>query len=107
MTAAEQVQMEMVYGLAAVLADIDDHAIAGIKFFLAGDFGRSPQEMAEQSAVFGGRLGEGGDVLARNDEQMHRSLGVDVGEGEALLVLVDAGRGDASIGDFAEKAAHD
>lgn len=45
-------------------------------------------------------------MLARDDEHMDCGVGVNVGEGDALLVLVDAGGGDASVDDLAEEAGH-
>ena len=36
------------------------------------------------------RLFEAGDVLAWNDQQMHRCLGLDIGKGNAVLVVVDS-----------------
>jgi molybdopterin guanine dinucleotide-containing S/N-oxide reductase-like protein len=45
-------------------------------------------------------------VFAGHDEHVDRSPGADVGERIALLVLIDRGRGDASIDDLAEKATH-
>lgn len=40
-----------------------------------------------------GKLGEAGDLLARNDDDVDRGLGVDVAEGHDVLILVhDVGR---------------
>ena len=43
---------------------------------------------------------------ARDDENVNWSLRVDVGEGDAVFVLVDSGGGDGPFDDLAEKAAH-
>ena len=45
-------------------------------------------------------------MLARDDEHMDCGVRVNVGEGDALLVLVDAGGGDAFVDDLAEEAGH-
>ena len=106
MSAAEQVQMQVIDGLASISAGIDDHAVAGGEILFTGDFGHGPQEMAEQGAVIGGCFCERNDVPARDDKQMHWRLRMDVGEGDALLVFVDACGGNASVDDLAEEAAH-
>ena len=46
-------------------------------------------------------------MFAWRDEDVRGRLRIDVGEGIALLVLIDGGGWDASFDDFAEEAAHD
>ena len=96
----------MVDGLAAVGAGVDDYSIALGEAFGAGDLGCGPEEMAEEFFVVGVGFGEGDDVLARGDEDVDGGLGMDVGEGVALVVLVDGGGGDGAVDDLAEEAAH-
>ncbi len=62
--------------------------------------------MTEQRVWSFAGLGHRVNVFARDDEDMHRRLRIDVGKGVALVVLVDGGRRNASIDDLAEEAAH-
>ena len=103
---AEQVDVKMIDGLAAVGAGVDDHAIAVGEAFGTCDFGCGPEEMAEEFFVVGVGFGEGDDVLAGGDEDVDRGLRMDVGEGVALAVLVDGGGGDGAVDDLAEEAGH-
>jgi len=104
--AAEQVDVEMIHGLAAVLAGVDYHAVAVGEAFVAGDPRRGPQQVAEQRAVPFGAVGQRRNVFARRDQHMHRRLRVKIREGVALLVLVDGGGGYASVNDLAKEATH-
>ena len=103
---AEQVDVEMIHGLAAVLAGVDHHAVALGQALLAGDLGGGPQQVAEQRAVALIGIGQRGDVFARRHQHMHRRLRVNVREGVAELVLVDRRGGDASVNDLAKEATH-
>jgi hypothetical protein len=98
--------VEMVYGLAAVGAGVEDYAVAVGEAFGPGDLGCGPEEMAEEFFVVGVGFGKGNDVLARGDEDVDGGLGMDVGEGVALVVLVDGGGGNGAVDDLAEEAAH-
>jgi len=63
-------------------------------------------KMADEEAVLLARMGNGRDVLTRNNEDVHRRLRIDICEGVALVVLVDGVGRDASFDDPAEEAAH-
>ena len=96
----------MVDGLAAVFAGVNHGAVALGQSFLAGDHCHDPEQMAEQRGVLDRCFGERADVLARDNQHMHGGVGMNVGEGDTLLVLEDAGGGDASVDDLAEQAGH-
>ncbi len=104
--AAEQVNVEMIHGLASVGTGVDDHAVAFVEVVGAGDAGGGPEQVAEQFAVAPGGLGHGDDVLARGDEDVDRRLRMDVCEGVAELILVEGGGGNAPFNDHAKEAAH-
>ena len=84
-------QMEMVYGLAAVFAGIHHDAVAFREAFVAGDLRGHPEEVTEQSVLIRSGLGKRINMLARNDQNMYGSLGIDVGKGVDAFVLVDGG----------------
>ncbi len=94
----------MVDGLAAVLAGIDDYAVALAEAILLCEIGGDGHQVADQMLVV--RLVEGSDVLARNDEQMSGCLRRDVGEGEYAVILVDRFGWNVAGDDFAEDAIH-
>lgn len=96
----------MLDGLAAIFSGIDDDAIPLREAFLAGDFCGDPEQMSEERGMVRTGISKRGEMLARNDEDMHGSFGSDVSEGVALLVLIDRRGGDASFNDFAEQTAH-
>lgn len=96
--------MEVVDGLTAVRAGVDDQAVAAGEVLLPGDEGRGGEQLAEPWG-FGGRgVGERGDVLLRDKENVRRCLGADVWEGQDVLVLIEARDGDCAGGNFAEEA---
>jgi hypothetical protein len=101
------VEVEVVYGLAAVFSCVDDYAIAVQEALLAGDFGCGCEQVAEQWAVCRSCFGQGCDVFAGHDEYVDRGLRVDIRKCVALLVGVDRLRGDGSVDYFAEKTVHD
>jgi len=96
--------MEVVDGLSAVGAGVEDDAVAVGEVLKAGDFGGGGEEVAEEGCVGWGGVREGGDVAFGDDEDVGRGLGIDVGEGEGEVVLVEAGDGDGGGGDLAEEA---
>jgi hypothetical protein len=100
------VDVEMIHGLAAVLAGVDHHAVAPKEAFVTGDLRRGPQQVAEQRAIPFNAVGQRLNVFTRRYQHMHRRLRVNVREGVTLLVLVDGGGGDASVNDFAKEATH-
>lgn len=99
--------MQMIHRLPAVVTGVDDYAVAFAKVFVASDFRCGPEQVAEQGRVMRTGFSKRDDVLARRDQDVYGRLRVDVGEGIALLVLVDGGGRDASLDDFAEEATHD
>jgi len=104
--AAEQMEVKMIDGLAAVFAGVDDDTIAFAEAFVAGNRGGCIQEMAEQVAVVSGCVVERGEVFTGNDENVDRRDRMNVGEGVAELVLVDGSGGNGTFGDLAEDAGH-
>jgi hypothetical protein len=100
--AAEQVDVEMVDGLAAVMAGVENDAVAAGEFLFAGNLGGGPEQVAEQRGMVRTGISEGCEMFARNDEHVDGRLRVDVGEGVTQRVLIDGRGRDASIDDFAE-----
>ncbi len=62
--------------------------------------------MSEYGFVAGGRLTDAHNVLLRNDQQMHRGLGLDVVDDDAMLILMLEARWDFFVYDFLEDGFH-
>lgn len=94
MTTCEKVQVEVGHGFSAVPAIVDhDPEAVFAQSFLFGDDTDAGEEVAEE--ILFGRVGlaDPSDELLRNKEQVHRGLGRDIPETQALVVLVnDVGR---------------
>lgn len=94
MTTCEKVQVEVGHGFSAVPAIVDhDPEAVFTQSLLLGDNTYAGEEVAEE--ILFGRVGlaDPSDELLRNKEQVHRGLGRDIPETQALVVLVnDVGR---------------
>ncbi len=104
--AAKQVQVEMIDGLAAVLACVDHNSIALAKLLQTGNLCCGPQQVTEQGLLVFTHLIERADVFARHDQHVHRRFRADVGKGISKVVLIDRGRRNLSCDDLAEEAIH-
>src|SRR5512137_1619630 len=103
--AAHAVHVDVEDELPALPAHVHHAAPAGLGHSpLAGDGGRHPGQLAHDGVVLGGELVEGGDVLARDHERVHRRLRIDVLEGHHVGVLVEQLRRDLLASDLAEQA---
>ena len=90
MTTCEKVQVEVGHGFSAVPAIVDhDPEAVFTHSLLLGDNTYAGEEVAEEILVGRVGLADPDDQLFRNKEQVHRSLGRDITETQALVVLVD------------------
>lgn len=107
--AAEEVDVEMFDGLAAVCAGVDDGAVAVVQALLGGDLSGSGEQLAEECGGFAAELAgeeQTRDVFAGDDQNVHGRLRVDIREGDDVRVLVEQLRGDGTVDDLAKEAAH-
>jgi hypothetical protein len=98
--------MEMIDGLAAVFSCVDDDAIAFGETFLAREVRRDPEQMTEHRRVLLAGFCKRDEMFTRDDQQVNRGLGRNVGEGVTCIVLIFRFGWDASIDNFAEEATH-
>lgn len=98
--------MDVVDCLTSISPGIDNSAVSLRKPLVACDLRCCPLQMPQQLFVVLFGVSDRGDVLARDDEDVHWRLGLDVGECVATLVLVNGLRRNASINDLAEEATH-
>ena len=90
MPAAEQMQMQMVDRLAAIVACVHNDPVTMIQLFFACNLRRRRHHMTDQRSIFSQRLRGGDNVLPGNNQKMCRRLGIDVGEADAAFVFVHA-----------------
>ena len=93
----------MLDGLAGILAHIGDDAVAVVEALLLGELCDDREHMAQQSAVSLSQRSGRGDVLFRDDEEMHLGLRGDVVECHHLLVLIELLRGVLPRCNFAKQ----
>lgn len=91
--------------LPCISAVVDNRAVAVFETFLFGYARGDAEEVADEFFVAGLRLIERGYVLARYDEDVRRSLRVDVTKGYGPSVLEDLLSGNLARDDLAEEAA--
>lgn len=103
MPPTEQVNMSVEDELATLGAGVGDESIAPIETLLLGDPPRERHEVGELAGVLG-QLDEILHVPARDEQDVGRSLRVDVAEGERQLRLIDDPGGDLALENGAEQA---
>jgi hypothetical protein len=86
--AAENVDVQVGNALAPVRTVIDDDAEALGQLETGGELTRCEEQVTEQGLVAGLSQTEPIDAAFRDYEHMHRRLGIDVMNGDALVVLV-------------------
>ena len=84
---AEDVEVQVHDGLAAVRAAVVDDAVAVAEAFRLGDLGDGFKAARDPHAVLRGYLVGAGNVSLGNNEDMHRSLRIDVAESIKLVTL--------------------
>ena len=85
---AQNMEVQVEHGLARLLADVGDDAVA-VHTQLLRHLGDDLEDVGHHGAVFGGDSSGGSDVGLGNHQEVSRSLRVNVVKGEALLILVD------------------
>lgn len=88
-TAGDDVHMQVEDRLPRGSAGIDDRTVSGvISQQLMGDARHGEQQTGRQRLVFRLEMVERGDVLARDDQDMHRRNRVDILDDEQLFIRV-------------------
>jgi hypothetical protein len=98
---AENVDVQVRHGLAAVRAVVDDEPEAVWRQTqLVRDFGGLEQNVSEQLPVFSLRLADSRNDFFRKNQNMHGRLRVDVADGENQIVFIDNRRRNLAGDDF-------
>lgn len=107
MSSAQQMDVEMIHGLATIAAGVDHQPVTILgDAELFGDFSSGEQKMSEHGLVFRFGVGDRGNLFFGNDEDVLRSLWADVDERGAEIVLVDDLAFDFSVEDLCEQRRH-
>jgi len=106
LAAAEEVDVQVGDGFAAMGTVVDHDAVARGEFEIAGDLGGNEEEVTEEGLVLGQGFADAGDQLFGNDQHMHRGLGLHIVDRDAVLILVRDLGGDFSVDDFLEYRFH-
>ena len=104
MAPAKNMTMKVGHGFAAIRTVVDDQPVAA--FFqtsFVGDFRRFEQEVAQQFVIFRTGLGNAGNHLLGEKQNMHRGLRVDVADGQHKIVFKNDLRRNFPRDDFSKK----
>ncbi len=102
--ACQDMQMEMEHGLPGTGTVVYDEP-EGVGYTeLLGNLARRQHEVAEQFLVRGLGIHQARDTLLGNHQHVHRRLGVDVVDGDAVLILIDEFAGNLAADDLAENS---
>src|SRR6185437_4212067 len=99
-SAAQNVGVEMVDGLAGIGTGIDDHPIAPVQPFLPGYVSRQCENLAQSGRI--GRMGQRDDVLPGNYQHVYRRLRIQVPKRDRHVVLGDQRGGNLAADNLAE-----
>lgn len=103
---AQNVQVNVVDRLTTVGVAVEHCTETVLATLLAGYLLTDEDHMADQCAVVFGHVTDDGDMPFRDDQKMHWCLGVDVIEGNDLLIFIDFCRRDLALDDLAEQTVH-
>jgi hypothetical protein len=99
--------MEMRYAFPAIRAIIDDQTETRVmQAFLLGHGLRNKDEMTQKRFVLGSGCRNARDFLFWNDQDVNRSLRVDIVESQAEIVFINDPGGNFPGDDFGENRAH-
>jgi hypothetical protein len=89
-TPAQQMEMEVENGLASIRSGIDDYAKSCLRnaMFLR-ELAGNPKNMSNYFSIGSAQIRKRRDMLARNDQNMNRSLRIDILEGHHGAIFVD------------------
>ena len=104
MPAAQQMQVQMIHRLPSIIARVYNDPVTAVQLLHACDLYRRGHQLAHQRTIFRLHLRGRDNVLLRNDQQMLRSLRIDIGKADADFVFIHTVRGNRARDDLAKKA---
>ena len=100
LSAAENVEMEMVYGLASVGTAVGNNAVAVTDSCAGGDQRNIFEDISDLRAGIFRDILDGVHMHFRNDENVNGGLRIQILESEDLVIFVNFGRRDETCGNF-------
>jgi len=104
-SSAEQVDVQVKYGLPGAWSHVEDSAVSLLNLAFARDYRGSQMASANEFRIHRFCLLESRDMALGNDKDVRRRLRMDVFESEDMLVLVDLLRAGFAADDATEDAA--
>jgi hypothetical protein len=101
---AQEVRVEVEDGLSRVRTLVNHHSVAVCESQLSRDFLGGVEQVLVVSGFW--EFGESGDLGFRDDQNVHRSLRVDVADREDVFVLENDLAGDFAETDFCKQCGH-
>lgn len=100
-------QVQVLDNLAAFSTGVDNQLVASLEDTLVLRYLLGSLYHVLEQRHFGiGKMIQRLDMFSRDDQDMHRGLRVQVGEGDDFFILVEKLTRDFSRGDFTENAIH-
>ena len=96
----------MIYALTSIPSRIRHHPIpVGVQSLLGGHFGCKGEQPTQQPlSVLPLGVTNGGDMLCRDNQHVHRRSGIDIPKGQRVGGSLDDGGRDITSHDLAEQA---
>lgn len=104
---AEDVQVQMADRLAAFVTGINNGTKSLAEAGFAGDFGCRRHQLSGERRVVFPQVGQRGNVLAWDYQQVRRRLRIQIGERNHVRVLMDQLGRNFSGSNLAEDAVHE
>lgn len=92
----------MIDRLLPIRATVEDGPVSSFQTLVGGQLLRDQHQVSYKWTIFWLQVIKGRNRAARNDEQVHRSLWINVAEGNTLVVLINDISWNISINDTFE-----
>ena len=87
-TPTEEMQVDVLYRLLRIRTVVENGAVTVRQPLVGGNFLRHQEQVPNEGFVFLGQVIERGDRLAGYNQDVRRSLGVDIAQSHALVILI-------------------
>ena len=104
MSAAKQMQMQMIHCLAAIIARVHDDSVTFDQLLASCDLASRRHQRAHQASIFSNCTRRRSNMLFGNDQHMSRRLRIDIRKPNAKFIFIDAACWNIPRDDPAEKA---
>lgn len=102
---SQQMEMDMKYVLTGIFSGIQHYTVSTFFYpHLLGNLARTPEQMTEDFFFLIRNINERGKVFFGDEQYMSRGLGIDILEGNDLVIFIHYLRRNVLIYDFTEYA---